>query len=144
MEAMTVPGSTESLPRIREYVRQAAAEAGVDRKQAYRLELAVDEIATNVVNHGYREAGRHGDLAVSVSVDGGDFTVTLEDSAAPFDPRSVPRPSQLDLPLDERPVGGLGIYLAMEGVDLFEYEYKHNRNRNKFTVRRGARGDLSD
>ena len=136
METMTVPGSTESLSRIRAYVGQAAAEAGVDRKHAYRLQLAVDEIATNVVNHGYPEAGRHGDLVVSAAVHGGDFTITLEDSAVPFDPRSVPRPSYLDLPLDKRPMGGLGIYLAMLCVDLFEYEYVNNRNRNKFTVQR--------
>lgn len=136
METMTVAGSTESLSRIREYVKKASAEAGIDRKHAYRLQLAVDEIATNVVHHGYREAGRHGDLAVSAAVHGGDFTITLEDSAAPFDPRSVPRPSQLDLPLDKRPTGGLGIYLAMLCVDLLEYEYVNNRNQNKFTVRR--------
>lgn len=129
----------ESLHKIREYVKQAAAEAGVERKQSYRLALAVDEIATNVVNHGYREAGRHGNLVVSATIKGGDFTITLEDSAAPFDPHSVPRPSQLDLPLDRRPIGGLGIYVAMESVDRFEYEYANNRNRNMFTVRRDVR-----
>jgi serine/threonine-protein kinase RsbW len=138
MEAMTLPGTIESLSRIREYVRQAAAAAGVERKQAYRLALAVDEIATNVVNHGYGEAGLQGDLVVSAASNGADFTITLEDSAAPFDPRSVPRPSQLDLPLDKRPIGGLGVFLALESVDLFKYEYAHKRNRNKFTVRRGS------
>lgn len=138
MENMTVPGSSESLSRIREYVRQAAAEAGIDQRHAYRLQLAVDEIATNVVNHGYPEAGRQGDLVVSAALHQGDLTITLEDSAVPFDPRSVPRPSYLDLPFDKRPTGGLGIYLAMLCVDLFEYEYVNNRNRNKFTVRRGV------
>jgi anti-sigma regulatory factor (Ser/Thr protein kinase) len=138
MEALIVPGTLDSLVLIRQYVKQAAAQAGLDRKRSYRLQLAVDEIATNIVNHGYREAGREGDVLVRATLDAKALTVVLEDTAVPFDPRHAARPEQISLPLAARPVGGLGIFLAMEGVDRFDYEFTDGRNRNIFQVNRVA------
>ena len=67
------------------------------------------------------------------------LTITLEDTAAPFDPRGLPRPEQTELPLEERPIGGLGVFLTMENVDQFRYEYVGNRNRNIFVMKRPKR-----
>src|SRR5207248_1366137 len=55
----------------------------------------------------------------------------------PFDPRQVPAPDNLHLPAEERGVGGLGIYLALGGVDQFTYERAGDRNRNVLVVYRG-------
>jgi anti-sigma regulatory factor (Ser/Thr protein kinase) len=66
------------------------------------------------------------------------LTIVLEDTAAPFDPQLLTRPEQIDLPLAERPIGGLGVFLAMENVDEFRYEYADNHNRNIFVVNRTA------
>jgi serine/threonine-protein kinase RsbW len=134
MNPLTVPGTLDSLSLIRDYVRAAAAQAGLDRKRSYRLELAVDEIATNIVNHGYQEAGRVGDVVTRAEFDANALTIALEDTAVPFDPRHLRRPDQIDLPLAERPIGGLGVYLAMENVDEFRYEYVDGHNRNIFLV----------
>ena len=139
MEPLTVPGTLDSLSAIGRYVLDAASAAGLDKKAAYRLRQAVDEIATNVFVHGYQEAGRTGDVSVQAKLDQKTLTITLEDMSAPFDPRSLPRPKQIDLPLEERPVGGLGIFLAMENVDQFEYEYVGNRNRNILVMNRPQR-----
>jgi len=138
MKPLTVPGTLDSLALIREHVRAAAAEAGLDRKHAYRLELAVDEIATNIVNHGYRETGRTGDVVVRARVNAHTLTVTLEDTAVAFDPRSLKRPEQIDLPMADRPIGGLGIFLAIENVDEFRYEYVKDHNRNIFVMKRST------
>jgi serine/threonine-protein kinase RsbW len=116
----------------------AAAEAGLDRKRAYRLELAVDEIATNIVNHGYLEAGLSGDVEVRSRITARALTITLSDSATPFDPGRLKRPEQIDLPMAERPIGGLGVFLAMENVDEFRYEFVDGHNRNIFVVKRTA------
>jgi len=134
------PGVLGSVASVRDFVADAAAAAGLDRRARYRLCLAVDEVATNVVLHGYQEAGREGPLDVSVDVDEGAITVRLEDDAAPFDPgtRLVPGPEELARPLEERPIGGLGLLLARDGVDEFRYERAGRRNRNVFVVRRRA------
>jgi len=138
MKPLTVPGTLAALALVREYVRAAATAAGLDRKRSYRLELAVDEIATNIVNHGYREAGLSGDVEVRARNTARTLTITLSDTAVQFDPGRLKRPEQIDLPLAERPIGGLGVFLAMENVDEYRYEYVDGHNRNIFVVKRTA------
>jgi serine/threonine-protein kinase RsbW len=136
MQPLNVPGTLDSLSVIGQYVNEAALAAGLDKKIAYRLRLAVDEIATNIIIHGYQEAGLTGEVLVLSKMDKAALTITLEDTSAPFDPRKLVRPDHIDKPIEERPIGGLGIYLAMENVDKFDYEYVNKRNRNIFIVNR--------
>ncbi len=136
MEDLTVPATLESLSPIGQYVIAAAQTAGLDRKASYRLRLAVDEIATNIITYGYAEAGLAGDVVVRAELAPESLTITLEDTARPFDPRGQDVPDQIDRPLEERPIGGLGVFLATLGVDEFRYEYVGQRNRNIFVVKR--------
>ena len=136
MKTLRLPGTVDSLPAIGAYVAQAAAEAGLDEPAAYGLRLAVDEIATNAVVHGYQEAGQSGDLVISADRTAHTLTVVLEDSSPPYDPRLTPPPESLDQPLEKRPVGGLGIYLARQGVDAYRYDFVDGRNRHSFMMNR--------
>jgi serine/threonine-protein kinase RsbW len=136
MEPLTVAGSLDSLSAIRAYVDRAAAEAGLDRRATYRLRLAVDEIATNIVNYGYERAHLRGDILVRATLDDAWLTVALEDSGLPYDPTAHAAPSNLDDPLEERPIGGLGIFLTQIGVDDFRYEHRDGHNVNAFAMRR--------
>ena len=143
MEALRVPASLESLGAIGEFVMKAAARAGVDKRAAYRLRLAVDEIATNVVVHG--RPGEHGgpdDVVVEAAIDDAGLTVTLEDAGPEFNPIERETPGHLEQPIHERPIGGLGVFLAVRGVDQFRYERVGGWNRNIFVVHRaGAPSD---
>ena len=140
VDDLVVPGELASLEAIGKYVMDAAAEAGLDRRASYRLRLAVDEVATNSITYGYQQKGLKGDVVVKSSLDDQSLVITVEDGAPPFDPR--PREElekeTIDLPLEERQIGGLGVFLAMQGVDEFRYEYRDNRNRNIFVVKRPA------
>lgn len=136
MKSLIVPGNLDSLNAIRHYVIEAAAQVGLDKKVTYRLQLAVDEIATNIIVHGYEQAGKTGTVTVLAEINRDTLTVTLEDTSAPFDPRPLERPDHINKPIKERPIGGLGVYLAMENVDKFDYEYVNNRNRNIFIIKR--------
>jgi anti-sigma regulatory factor (Ser/Thr protein kinase) len=138
MEPLTVPGTLDSLSTIGQYVNAAALAAGLDKKVSYRLRLAVDEVATNSIIHGYEESGLTGNLVVSSEITPETLTITLEDTAPPFDLRSLGRPGHIDKPAEERPIGGLGVYLTIANVDKFNYEYVNQRNRNIFTVKRPA------
>jgi|SRR5579871_2021421 len=138
MEPLSVPGDLESLRPIGQYVMAAAAEAGLSKSAAYKLRLAVDEIVTNIVVHGYEEAGRAGNVDMHTEIDDQALRLTVEDTAAAFDPYQIPRPSDLDKPLEERQIGGLGVYLAIDSVDEFKYERDGDRNRNIFVVNREA------
>src|SRR4051812_29692292 len=128
MESLTVPGRLDSLERIGKYVMAAAAEAGLEKAAAYRLRLAIDEIVTNVILYGYDSGRREGDVELRATLDDESLTICVEDSAIAFDPRQKAPPSDLDAALEDRQMGGLGVFIAIEGVDRFEYEWVNNRN----------------
>ncbi|HSN78452.1 MAG TPA: anti-sigma regulatory factor [Anaerolineae bacterium] len=136
METFVVPGTVESLGPIREFVRSKAAEAGLDKKRTYRLQLAVDEIAANIALHGYEEQGLAGDIEVQAEVGPDRLTITLVDSAIPYDPFSRVMPSDLDAPLQDRAIGGLGVFLAINNVNEFLYRFNDGQNHNIFVVQR--------
>ena len=140
MERLSVPGTLDSLKAIAQYVLAAAAAAGLDKKASYKLRLAVDEIATNIITYGYQEAGWEGVVDLGADIDEKTVTIYIEDTAPRFDPfeKLALEESRLDMPLAERPMGGLGVYLAIEGVDKFVYERLKDRNRNVFVVNRVA------
>lgn len=138
MESLVVPGDLDSLATIRRYIQEAAERANLEKKQAYRLGLAVDELATNIVTYGYADAGEAGEITVHAEIDERSLKITLEDTAAPFDPNKKEEPDDLDLPMEDRPIGGLGIFLARNGVDDFSYERVDNRNRNILVIYRPA------
>jgi len=130
MDRLKVPGNLDSLEMIGKYVMEAAGAAGLDRKAAYRLRLAVDELATNVVMHGYEEAGLSGTIDVWAEIDGGRLVICMEDEGIPYDPTATPVPDDLDEPLEDRDLGGLGVFLARRGVDELRYERVDGHNRS--------------
>lgn len=134
LEPLTVHGIPDNLSRLMDYVAWAAAAGGLDEAATYRLSLAVDEIATNVVLHGYADYNQEGDLTVWAEGDEAQLRICLEDTGHPFDPRQVPRPDDLDRPLEERRDGGLGIFLALWGVDGFTYHRVGGKNRSVFVM----------
>lgn len=133
IETLTVPANLDYLDKIREYVDSAAAQANFGNKFTYKLRLAVDEIATNIIIHGYPKAQKEGNIEVTAKIDPKTLTICLEDTAIFFDPTKQPPPT--GNPLD-RPPGGLGIFLVMEYVDHFIYERVNHKNRNIFIMNR--------
>lgn len=116
--ALSVAAELDSLAEIRHFVREATAVLGADPETISSLELAVDEAACNVIEHGYQ--GRPGRIEVEVRRDGDVVWIRLRDWAPPFDPTRVPKPD-VTLPLEERPLGGLGVYLIRQSVDEMVY-----------------------
>jgi len=136
MEQITVPGTLDSLSEISKYVLSAASAAGLDKKASYRLRLAVDEIATNVIIYGYEDAKIQGNLDLQAKINDSSLTILMEDNAAAFDPTTkfMLEEESINLPIEQRAIGGLGVYLAIQGVDRFMYERIGDRNRHIFVV----------
>ncbi len=138
MTTLTLPGILDSLDEVAAFVQAAAREANFDAKTAYRLQLAVDEVATNVVVHAYQEKGLDGQLYLAAECDEHALRIHLEDTGEPYDPTTRPDPTNLDQPLEEREIGGLGLFLARRSVDDLRYERRGDRNRMTFVVNRPA------
>jgi serine/threonine-protein kinase RsbW len=135
---LTVPGELDSLAAIAEFVMTATSNAGLEKKAAYRLRLAVDEITTNIIIHGYEEANITGVLNLQAEIDEKTLTLKIEDTGNIYDPQEQSLPDEEDFhkPLEQRKIGGLGVYLALQGVDKFVYERVSDRNHNILIVNR--------
>jgi serine/threonine-protein kinase RsbW len=137
MDKRSLPAALDSLAEIRRFVKEAADAAGIEEARAYQLQLAVDEIATNIILYGYKDAGASAVVSIGSEASDGALVITVEDQAPAFDPRTMEMPEAEDLakPLEERSIGGLGIFLAIQGVDRFDYRREDGRNINVFEVR---------
>ena len=113
--SLSVSAELGNLEAVRDFVRECAATLGVDARTVPSLLLAMDEAATNVVEHGYR--GRPGVLEVEIRREGWDIVMRLRDRAPLFDPTSEVPPPDLTAPLEERGLGHLGVYFMRQFMD---------------------------
>jgi serine/threonine-protein kinase RsbW len=132
MQEKTFPGILDSLAPVRAYVTEAGRAAGLDSARIYNLCLAVDEIATNIVLHGYEEVGLKGDIAIEALQERGQLIIRLLDHGRAYDPDQVPNPD-LGNPLNQQS-GGWGLFLSKTGVDQFDYTSSDSGNVHLFVV----------
>ena len=129
-----LPARLENLGRWTEAASECAREQGFDRKKIGRIELALEEALVNICNYAYPE--EPGDVEVNCQEDDSRFIIEIIDSGNPFDMTSLPAP---DLPssIEERKIGGLGIFLIKKMVDDVRYRREGNFNILKLTIKRG-------
>ena len=133
MQKQVFPGTLDSLALVRAYVHEAARVAGLDSAKIYNLCLAVDEIATNIVLHGYEEVNLKGDIVVEALQERGQLIIRLLDHGRTYDPEQVPKPD-LENPLKQT-IGGWGVFLGRNGVDQFDYTSTDSGNMHRFVLR---------
>lgn len=132
---IAIEAGVDHLAAVRTFVREQAATAGADDRTTADLVQAVDELVCNVVEHGY--AGRPGRIEVASLGTAHELAFRIRDDAPPFDPRTVPEPP-LDLPLEQRHLGGMGVHLARALTDGFDHRILPTGG-NEVTVRKRLR-----
>ena len=100
--------------------------ASVDEVLYRKLNVVVDELVTNIVNYAYPN-GENDYLDVEIMHDKELLTIRFRDGGVPFNPLEK-APSDITLPMDQRPIGGLGILLVVQKVDAIAYEYINGEN----------------
>lgn len=99
----------------------------IDRRVVEHLTLALDELLTNVIEHGFADDKPH-ELRVRIWLEDSSLQAELIDDAAPFDPfRDAPKP---DIAADAqaRPIGGLGVHFVRTLIDNATYQRADGRN----------------
>lgn len=119
MRTLVFPASFEQLDAIREFVGQAARDAGMSETEICAVQMAVDEACSNIIEHAYH--GREGEIEVTSDFREDALTIILRDYGDSFDPDSIPEPD-LTCALEDRQVGGLGVYLMRQLMDEVKYE----------------------
>jgi len=116
--SLRVAADVGQLAAIRAFVEQHSRALGIDPFEIYDLVLAVNEVATNIVVHGYR--GQAGTIEIEMQQRGNALEIRLRDQAPLFDPTRHPAPD-LTLPLHKRPLGGMGVHVTRELMDELRY-----------------------
>lgn len=112
-------GRYDSLNEIRQFIAEAAQEAGLDPQGVYAMQLAVDEACCNIIDHAYGGEDR-GLIDCQVDVRSDGLMVTLIDQGRSFDPAKIPPPA-IGKPLKEVKPRGVGLFLIKKMVDKLEY-----------------------
>ncbi len=118
MEWLTLPSDPESLEEFRAFVLPRAQKFLIPVAKLPVLELALEEILLNVISYAYD--GNPGLIRVGCGADNTRFVVSFRDDGKYFNPLEREEVS-VDAPIDDRPVGGLGIHLVKNMVDEISY-----------------------
>ena len=134
--SVVVVNQRSEIGRLSEAVDRFGEEHHLSADDIAAVNLALDEIVINIIAHGYDDQREH-QIHVSLALEGEILTIQVEDDGKPFDPLEAPPPN-LDLPIEDRPIGGLGIYIVRSTVN--EIEHRREGGRNILTMQKTMAG----
>ena len=121
---LEIEGKLENLSVISDFIAKAMKKFGVDSASIFKVQMAVDEACTNIIQYAYSE--QKGVITLICKLIDDDFIVAIRDRGKPFNPNSVPSPD-LEADLNKRRVGGLGMYLMRKLMDEVSYNFNADK-----------------
>lgn len=130
---LDVVASIKNIPYITDYINEVLESNDCSMKSMTAIDIAIDEIVSNIANYGY--VGKEGMVKIRIEISGDPLSaiITFIDTGIEYNPLAKEDPDTT-LPLEERGVGGLGIYMVKKSMDELTYEY--NSGRNIFTIKK--------
>ena len=132
----TFAASMDTIPDIVGFVSETASAMGVHPKRVMHLELAVEEAAVNICSYAYKIPP--GEVTIRISRETEVVRIELVDAGVPFDPLAADAPD-IRSELENREVGGLGIFLIRRMLDEVHYSRSGDRNILSLAVRYGEK-----
>lgn len=123
---LVIENRIQELDKLEPFLSHFFEQKSIDMSLLPQLDLALEEAVTNVIMYAYPE-GETGTAELTVNVNNKQICSTLTDSGTPFNPLEQ-QEDNLDVSLEERKIGGLGIHLIKEIMSKVEYEYANGRN----------------
>ena len=124
--SLILPNDIETIPQLNEFIDLVAEEVGLDMSLTMSLNLAMEEAVVNVMDYAYPE-GQQGNVEIEAMTDGEWLTFVISDSGVPFDP-TTKEDADTTLSAEERPIGGLGIFLVRQLMDVIQYQRDGDKN----------------
>ena len=133
--SLQIEADLKELDRMRRFVEDQTTALGLDPSDIYDILLAVNEMVTNIIVHGYR--GQPGAIEIALRPADDALIIHLRDHAPPFDPTRVPAPD-LTRPLHKRPPGGMGIHLTRRFIDTLSHRITTEGDNELTLVKKGV------
>jgi len=137
MSSLRLPAKLENLDKLIRFISACAGEKGCGEKRLHEIELASEEALVNIISYAY--AGKDsGDVEVTCRAESDTaWIIEITDWGIPFDATSYADPD-LDAPITDRKIGGLGIFLIRKMVDEIKYRREEDRNVLTFNLAMGG------
>lgn len=131
---ITLPGKLDSLYSFTNLVTSYARELGFSNEKISRIELALEEILVNIIKHAYKECGIDGEIEITCKLaDTQSLIIEITDSGMPFNIFSAREPD-VNAGIEDRQIGGLGIFLVKQLMNDVRYSREHDRNKLTLVV----------
>ncbi|CAN5867040.1 hypothetical protein BH18ACI5_BH18ACI5_01230 [soil metagenome] len=124
--SLTIANRLDELEVVAAQIDAFCAVQRISSDIAYAFNLALDEVLTNMISYAYIGSREH-EIKVRLRREPGLVVAEVEDDGRPFSPLDVP-PPDLDAPIDERPIGGLGLHIVRAMMDRVEYRRQGDHN----------------
>jgi anti-sigma regulatory factor (Ser/Thr protein kinase) len=122
---MTIKSVSAEIPSVSASLEEVMHAHGFSTDDILDTQLAVEEAITNIINHGYKNA--IGEIIISCRINLYLAEIRIRDNAPRFDPLSLPEP-ELDGTIQDRKIGGLGVFLIRQVMDEISYQYENGQN----------------
>jgi anti-sigma regulatory factor (Ser/Thr protein kinase) len=126
MERIVLSAKLENLESMIRFIRNGAETYGFDSKKINHILVAAEEPLMNVISYAYPD--KNGNIEITYDIEEGKgFVIEVIDWGIPFDPLSLPEPD-VHAPIEDREIGGLGIYMMRKIMDEVRYRREDDRN----------------
>jgi serine/threonine-protein kinase RsbW len=122
---LRVKADLENLSSIADFTTSSTHELGLNEKGVFQLQLAVDEVASNIILHGYTH--QTGPIHITIWKENDKIIIQIQDRGEPFNPLKADEPD-LGAPLEERSPGGLGIHFLKTMTNSVHYQFNDGKN----------------
>lgn len=121
-----VENRIEELPKLAEQIEKLAEGWELSPEITMNINLVLEEAISNIIFYAFNDKNKH-EIKISIELHKNKLSIKIKDNGIPFNPLSNDSPD-ISLSAEERPVGGLGIYLISQIMDDMEYARKENQN----------------
>ena len=114
------------LSSLADKIDELAEEWELSPALAMNMNLVIEEAVSNIIFYAFNDDNKH-EIRISISLENSSLTIKIIDDGIPFNPLAQQQPN-ITLPAEERPVGGLGIFLISQIMDEMNYARQKNQN----------------
>ena len=127
MKSITVEAKIENVDKVTEFVNEVLEEKECPLKVQMQLDVAIDEIFGNIAYYAYGKGSGNSTIQIEMEDNPPKITLTFIDQGIPYNPLENKDPD-ITLDIEDREIGGLGIFLVKKTMDELSYEYADGQN----------------